>query len=63
MKFSEIDFMKIKAMGVEKTVVHGQGKLIVGGKLENILAYRDILKDKKVIGQARDVELWMIEIE
>ena len=32
MKFSEIEFDKIKLRGYDKTVVHREGKLIVGGK-------------------------------
>ena len=63
MKFSEIEFDKIKLRGYDKTVVHREGKLIVGGKTENIGVYRDILKDKTVKGQCGDVDVWMSEIE
>lgn len=63
MKFSEIDFMKIRMQGYDKVVVYREGALVVGGKIENMFAYLEILKNKKVVHQYGDIDVWMIEIK
>lgn len=62
MKFSELDFNKITSEGFDKLLVMKNGEMIVGGRVGNIPVYMPILKDKRVIAQYGDVDIWVVEI-
>lgn len=61
-KFSEINIDEIQKKGYDKLLVMKEGQMIVGGSIKNILMYKDILKEKRVINQFGTDGVWVIDI-
>lgn len=62
-KFGEIDFDKLKREGFNMLLVLRDGQMYLGGKLENLVAYKDILKEKEVTRQFADEDVWVVEMK
>lgn len=62
-KFGEIDFDKLKREGFNMLLVLRDGQMYLGGKLENLVAYKDILKEKEVTRQFADEDVRVVEMK
>lgn len=63
MKFGEINFDNLKKEGFNKLLVLRDGQMYLGGKMENLVMYQDILKDKEVSRQFGDEDVWVVEMK
>ncbi len=62
MKFSEINLENIDRRGYHKTLVLRNEELLVGGKTTNLIMYTEILKDKEVVNQFSEQDVWVIVV-
>ncbi len=63
MIFSEVDINKIESEGYDKMLILKNGQLLVGGRIKNVLIHTEILKNKIVINQFGDKDVWVVELE
>lgn len=63
MIFSEVDINKIESEGYDKMLILKNGQLLVGGRINNVLIHTEILKNKIVLNQFGDKDVWVVELE